>query len=151
SNDTSSRLSEHDFALTYGANTGVFLVNAVLNANNSMFQKFRPYVGVGIGSAVISISDAFSLQVNPLEAGVNHFSTTDDKAATFAAQPKIGFRYDVNPNLNIFAEYRFLYIAPSNFIFGSTIAPGHAATSAWHLDIPSQIYNMGTVGIDFDL
>ncbi len=150
-NDT-TRLSEHDFFVNYPLETGVFLVNAVLNANNSVFGKFKPYVGVGIGSAVVSISNATATQTSPAEPGVNHYnSETSDKAVAFAAQPKVGVHFDLNPHTSVFAEYRFLYLSQTNYTFGSTVVPGHVATSPWLVSIKPQYYNMGTVGIDFDL
>ncbi len=151
-NNETTRLPEHDFLVTYPLKSGVFLVNAVLNANDSFFGKFRPYVGVGIGSAVVSISGATSIQLSPAEPGLNHYnSNPNDKAIAFAAQPKIGLHYDLNPHVSIFAEYRFLYLSPTNYTFGSTVATTHAATSPWQANLKSQNYNMGTVGIDFDL
>jgi hypothetical protein len=150
SNDT-VRLDEHDFLVTYPFNTGVFLVNAVLNSNNSWFERFRPYLGVGIGTAVLSISDATSLQTSPPES-VNHYnSDTSARTIAFAAQPKIGLRYDYNPTTSVFVEYRFLYLSETSYTFGSTVAAGHAPTSPWLVKINPQYYNMGTIGVDFDL
>jgi hypothetical protein len=151
SNDT-TRLPEHHFLVTYPLKTGVFLVNAVLNANNSLFGMFRPYVGMGAGSAVVSISGATAIQLSPAEPGINHYnSNPNDTALTFAAQPKVGVHFDLTPHASVFAEYRFLYLSRTNYTFGSTVAPGHVATSPWLVSIKSQNYNMGTVGIDFDL
>jgi hypothetical protein len=150
-NDT-IRLPEHDFLVTYPLKTGVFLVNAVLNANNSIFGKFTPYVGVGIGSAVVSISDATATQLSPAEPGINHYnSDPDDTAVAFAAQPKIGVHFAISPYANVFAEYRFLYLSETDYTFGSTMALGHVATAPWLVKIKSQHYNMGTLGIEFDL
>lgn len=150
SNDT-LRLDEHDFHVTYPVKTGVFLVNAVLNSNNSVFGRFKPYVGVGIGSAVVSISGANSTQLSPPEFGINHYSADpDDTAVAFAAQPKAGVRFDFG-HASVFAEYRFLYLSETEYTFGSTVALGHAPTSPWQVKIKPQYYNMGTVGIDFDL
>ncbi|MGQ3891298.1 hypothetical protein [Legionella sp. CNM-4043-24] len=151
SNDT-VRLDEHDFRVSFSQKTGVFLINTVLNSDNPSFGRFKPYIGVGIGSAVISVSNASSIQVSPPEPGVNHFNAhTSDTAVAFAAQPKIGFNFDINPRASLFAEYRFLYLSSTDYTFGSTVYPGHAATSPWLVGIQSQYYNMGTVGINFDL
>lgn len=151
SNDT-TRLPEHDFLVQYPLKTGVFLVNAVLNANDSMFGKFKPYIGVGIGSAVQSVSGATSTQVAPPEVGVNHYSgNPDDTVVVFAAQPKIGVHYDLGSRASLFAEYRFVYLSEANFTFGSTIAAGHVPTTPWSVSMRPQYYNMGTVGIDFDV
>lgn len=151
SNDT-ARLPEHDFLVTYPLKTGVFLVNAVLNANDSVFGRFRPYVGVGIGSAVVSISGATATQLSPPEPGINHYNADpNDKAVTFAAQPKIGVHVDLSPRTRVFAEYRYLYLSQTSYTFGSTVVSGHVATSPWQVSINPQHYNMGTIGIDFDL
>lgn len=150
--DNTTRLPEHDFLVTYPLKSGVFLANAVLGANNSLFGRFKPYVGVGLGVAVQSISDARSIQVSPPELGVNHYdSNPNDKALAFAAQPKIGVRFDLSAHTSVFAEYRFLYLSQTNYTFGSTVAAGHAPTSPWLATIKPQNYNMGTVGIDFDV
>jgi hypothetical protein len=151
SNDT-IRLDEHDFLVSYPLKTGVFLVNAVLNANNAVFGMFRPYVGVGIGSAIISISGATATQLSPAEPGINHYNgNANDNAFAFAAQPKVGIHYDFNPHVSLFAEYRFLYLSQTNYTFGSTVAAGHVATAPWAVSIKPQYYNMGTVGIDLDI
>lgn len=151
SNDT-VRLDEHDFLVTLPLKTGVFLVNAVLNSDNPAFGRFRPYIGVGIGSAVQSVSGARSIQVSPPEPGVNHFSAhTSDSDVAFAAQPKIGVHFDLNPRTNLFLEYRYLYLSSTHYTFGSTVAAGHAATSPWLATVKSQSYNMGTIGVQFDL
>ncbi len=151
-NNETTRLPEHDFLVKYPLRTGVFLVNAVLNANNTMFGKIKPYVGVGIGSAVVSIHGASAIQLSPPEPGLNHYnSDSDDTSVTFAAQPKIGFHYDLGSSTSIFAEYRFLYLSETNYVFGSTVAAGHVATAPWQVKIKPQCYNMGTIGIDFDV
>lgn len=151
SNDT-TRLPEHDFLVNYPLKSGVFLVNAVLNANDSLFRRFKPYVAAGIGSALVSVSDATAIQVSPPEFGINHYNSNDsDKAVAFAAQPKVGVRFDLSSHTSVFAEYRFLYLSQTNYTFGSTVAPGHVATAPWEVSIKPQYYNMGTIGIDFDL
>lgn len=151
-NNTSAATFEHDFHVTYPMQTGVFLVNAVLNANSSNLGRFHPYVGVGAGGGVVSISGANSLQTSPPEIGVNHYnSNSDDSSVAFAAQPKVGVSFNVTPNTNVFVEYRFLYISATNFTFGSTSYPTHVATTNWNVQIESQYYNIGTAGIQFDL
>jgi opacity protein-like surface antigen len=149
-NNDTTRLPEHDFLVTYPISTGVFLANTVLNFNSASYAKLRPYVGAGIGAAVLSISNADSLQVAPLEAGVNHYNgNPNDKAAAFAAQTKVGLNYAFNEHLSVFGEYRWLYISDTNFTFGSTVYPTHAPTSSWSANLGSQHYNMGAGGIRF--
>jgi opacity protein-like surface antigen len=151
-NNNTERLDEHNFHALYPLSTGVFLVNAILNANTSLFGKFNPYIGAGIGSAVVSISDAQVTQLSPPEPGVNHFnSDPSDKAVALALQPKIGLSYNFNPHLGVFAEYRFLYLSDTKYLFGSTVYPAHVATAPWQVKIKPQYYNMGTVGIQFDV
>ena len=151
-NNDTTRLLEHDFHVTYPLHTGVFLVNAILNANHANFGKFHPYIGVGAGAAVLSITGANATQKTPAEPGINHYnSRTNDTSLAFAAQPKIGVSFDVSQNTKMFVEYRFLYLSASDFTFGSTVYPTHAATSHWNVNIGSQYYNLGTIGIQYDL
>ena len=151
-NNDTARLDEHDFYVTYPMHTGVFLVNAILNVNHSNFGKFHPYVGVGAGTAVVSISGANSTQKTPSEPGINHYNSgSSDTTLAFAAQPKIGVSFDVNKTTNVFVEYRFLYLSATDFTFGSTVYPTHVATSNWDVKIGSQYYNMGTIGLRYDL
>lgn len=148
--DINTRLNEHDFDVIYPMSTGVFLTNAVLNFNPSSQCRFHPYLAGGIGAAVIHIFDAVSTQVAPAEPGVNHYSANpNDKDTTFAAQAKLGLNFDLCHNMSLFIEYRWLYLANSSYTFGSTIAPGHAPTSPWLVELDSQKYNMGAVGIQY--
>jgi predicted porin len=73
----------------------------------------------------------------------------DDGDATFAGQVKVGASYSLNPHFSLFAEYRWLYVSDSSFTFGSTVAPLHAATSAWRVELGSHDYNMGAVGLRY--
>lgn len=149
SNDT-TRLPEHDFLVTYPVSAGVFLANTVLNFNLANYARWHPYVGAGIGAAVVSISHAGSLQIAPFEANVNHYNgNPNDTVATFAAQTKVGLNFTISEHLSVFAEYRWLYIADTNFTFGSTVYPTHAPTSSWNANLGAQYYNMGAGGIRF--
>lgn len=149
-NNDTSRLPEHDFLVTYPMSTGVFLANTVLNLNLANYARWHPYVGAGIGAAVVSISHADSFQIAPLEANVNHYNgNPHDKAASFAAQTKVGLNFEFNEHLSVFAEYRWLYIADTNFTFGSTVYPTHVPTSSWNAHLGAQSYNLGAGGIRF--
>lgn len=151
-NNATARLVEHDFFVSYPLKTGVVLVNAVLNANHAALGKFHPYIGAGIGAAVISISGATSVQKSPSEPGINHYnSDPNDTSTAFAVQPKIGVTFDLSANTSLFVEYRFLYLAATNFTFGSTSYPTHVATTNWDVKLGAQYYNMGSAGIHFDL
>lgn len=151
-NNSTTRLTEHDFHVSYPMRTGVFLVNAILNATHADLGKYHPYVGIGIGTAVVSISGANSTQKTPAEPGINHYNSgSSDTSIAFAAQPKVGLSFNLNQNTNVFAEYRFLYLSATNFSFGSTVYPTHVATSSWSVALGSQYYNMGSVGVQWDL
>ncbi|MDP3561148.1 MAG: hypothetical protein Q8R83_03090 [Legionellaceae bacterium] len=150
-NDT-TRIDEHYFHVTYPLRTGVFLINSVLNVDHPSLDKFHPYVGVGIGAAVLAISGANSAQKTPAEPGINHYnSNASDTSIAFAAQPKIGMAFDITPSASLFVEYRFLYLSASSYTFGSTVYPTHKVTSDWDVKIGSQYYNMGTIGVHYDL
>lgn len=62
----------------------------VLNFNSANYVSWHPYIGAGIGAAILSISNANSLQTSPPEAGVNHYnSNPNDKVGAFAVQAKV--------------------------------------------------------------
>jgi opacity protein-like surface antigen len=146
-NNDTDRLDEHDFVVKYPMSAGIFLANAVLNFNPPQC-RVHPYIAAGIGGAVISISRATAIQVAPAEPGINHYnSNSSDPEATFAAQGKAGLSFDLNQNFSLFAEYRGLYIAATNYSFGSTVYPGHPVTSNWRVELDSQYYNTGVVGL----
>lgn len=147
------RLPEHDFADTFPTNVGVYLVNGVLSLNNSCsWSNFSPYIGGGIGVANICIRKAKSFQVSPPELGVNHFdSDRTDVTWAFAAQAKAGLRYNICDRFHIFAEYRFVFVDTSRYLFGSTAAAGHVPTSTWNVDMKRNYYNAYTIGLQYDL
>ncbi len=129
----------------------VFLANAVLSFNNPC-QRVHPYVGFGIGNAIVKISDASATQIEPPEEGVNHYNAnTSDTDSTFAGQIKLGLSYDINNYINLFADYRWLYLASTHFVFGSTVSPSHVETSNWQVKLDPQRYNLGNVGIRIKL
>lgn len=147
-----TRLDEHDFLDSFHLNTGVYLANAVFALNNPCWCRFTPYVGLGVGAARISANKAKSIQTDPPERGVNHFnSKRNDSDWTFAAQVKAGIRYNVCQSLHFFGEYRYLFIDSSNYIFGSTVYPNHAATSPWNVKVRNLQYNAFAFGIQYDL
>lgn len=146
-----ARLPEHDFDVVYPMKRSVFLVNTVLTFNKPCLL-IHPYVGLGIGGAIARISGADSTQLSPPEAGVNHYnSNTSDMDTTFAGQVKLGLSYDINDAISVFAEYRWLYLSSTQFTFGSTVYPTHAATSSWLVKLDPQKYNLGSVGIKINL
>lgn len=147
-----SRLEEHDFRNSFKVNSGVYLANAVFSLNSSSLCSFTPYVGVGIGATRLSFKNATSFQTNPAEPDVNHFnSLRNDTSWAFAAQAKVGLRYDFCESFHIFGEYRYLYVDSSNYIFGSTDSEGHAPTSPWNVRVNNTQYNAFVFGLQYDL
>lgn len=151
-NHTVTGLPEHDFFDSFHMNSSVILANAVFSLNSDCLFGFSPYVGGGIGATRISLNRANSLQVEPLEAGINHFnSRRSDSSWAFAAQAKVGLRYNFCQMFHIFAEYRYLYIDASNYIFGATNYPTHVPTSPWNVRVKNGNYNAFAIGLQFDL
>ena len=146
SNNT-SRAPEHNFSVSYPMNRTIFLANAVMGFNNPHWVV-QPYVGLGIGGALLRISSAYAAQVAPPEANVNHYNGNPNASnSAFAGQVKLGLNYDINQYFSVFAEYRWLYIASSNFTFGSTVYTGHPETSSWQVNMDAQRYNMADIGL----
>ncbi|MGE3318196.1 MAG: outer membrane protein [Candidatus Berkiella sp.] len=149
-NNNTDRLEEHSFAVSYPMRTTVFLANAVLGFNNTTLLV-HPYIGLGIGSAIVKVSDANAAQTNPPEPGINHYnSNTNDTTSTFAGQIKIGLDYNLNECISLFAEYRWLYLASADFVLGSAVYPTHAPTSSWQVEIEPQKYHLGSIGVRFN-
>lgn len=151
-NQTVVGLPEHDFADSFHMNSTVILANIVLAINSDCLFGFSPYVGGGIGAARISLDKATSFQVDPVEADINHFnSRRDDSSWAFAAQVKAGLRYNFCRLFHVFAEYRYLYVDDSNYIFGSTNYLTHVPTSPWNVKLKNTHYNAFAIGVQFDL
>jgi opacity protein-like surface antigen len=144
--NNTDRLPEHDFAVSYPTKRNVYLTNAVISFNNPCWVV-EPYIGFGIGGAILQISDATATQISPAEAANHYSANSSDTSATFAGQIKLGLNYDVYKCLSVFAEYRWLYIANSQFVFGSTVYPGHVPTTSWQVNLNPQKYNLGNIGI----
>jgi opacity protein-like surface antigen len=143
------RLDEHDFMFSYPMSRTIFLANAVLSFNNPRLFV-HPYIGFGIGEALVRISGADATQANPPEAGVNHYNTnSSDTTSAFAGQIKLGLSFDINNYISLFADYRWLYLASTDFVFGSTVYPSHVETSSWQVKLDEQRYNLGNIGIRF--
>jgi opacity protein-like surface antigen len=146
----SDRLPEHAFDDTFPTNNAVFLANMVLSFRSS-YPGVTPYIGGGIGAARVSVDGANSLQIDPPEAGINHFNSGTDSAAwTFAAQAKAGVRIALGSNAYLFGEYRYLYVGSTDQIFGPTIEATHVPTTAWTVTFDETSYHLATAGIGFD-
>ena len=126
-----------------------FLTNVVLSVQTP-FQAITPYVGGGIGAACVTISGADSLQVGPPEPGVNHFNSGPDSSSWgFAAQAKAGLRVPLGEVAYLFAEYRYLYVGSTTYIYGSTVYPTHVPTTDWTVHFNDMSHHLGVVGIGF--
>lgn len=151
-NQTVKGLSEHDFSDSFHMNSSVILANMVLSINNDCLFGFSPYVGGGIGAARVSLHKADSFQVEPVEAGINHFnSRRNDSSWAFAAQAKAGLRYNICQLFHIFAEYRYLFVDANNYILGATNYTTHVPTSPWNVKVKNIHYNAFAIGFQFDL
>ncbi len=150
--NNTTRLPQHKFRVTYPQSTAVFLTNAQLGFNLPYLCSFHPYLGLGIGGGILSISSAKSAQIAPAEPGINHFNArASDSAPAFAGQVKVGLSYEISKCASLFAEYRWLYLSSTHYTFGSTVYTGHAVTTSWLVKLGHQEYNMGTVGIRFNI
>ena len=144
------RVPGHTFNDSFPMNTGVFLANVILTFKQAQTNTLYPYLGGGIGGAVIFVSGANASQINPQEPGINHFnSSSSARSNAFAAQAKVGLGYDISAHFKLFGEYRYLYLAPTNYTFGSTQYPTHVATTNWDVHVGSMNYNLGVVGIKY--
>lgn len=144
-----TRLPEHLFEDSFQMNTGVFLANSVWVFKSP--YKIDPYFGAGIGAAILSFSNANSVQVSPAEPGINHFNSNPNASSwAFAAQAKAGLRFNLSEHGRLFAEYRFLYLSSTDYTFGSTVYPTHIPTTKWKVNFASMHYNMGAIGFEYD-
>ncbi len=145
------RLEAHEFEDTFPMNTGVFTTNVVFSLQTPL-PCVHPYIGAGLGTAYTAINGADSLQTAAPEPGVNHFNSGPDSARwSFAMTAKTGCRFDLTDRIWVFAEYRFQNIQATDYAFGPTVYPGHAATSDWnvHLGSISSHFAVGGLGFSF--
>lgn len=144
SNDTITRR----FNISLPMDMGVFLTNAALTLHTP--YKVHPYIGGGVGAAFVSISGADSLQLNTPEPGINHFNSNPNASSWgLAAQAKVGFRVEIDKRWWFFTEYRFLYVSPTDYTFGSTVYPTHVPTTQWNVHSGGMFYNLGVAGLGF--
>jgi opacity protein-like surface antigen len=124
---------------------GVVLANAVLTVQTPWSSRIFPDLGAGAGVARLSIKGANS--TNPGEPGTNHFDSGPDASATaFAMQFKAGLKGEVAMNLLLFAEYRHLFLNPTQYTFGQTLPP-HLPTVSWTVSLGRQSYNLFVAGL----
>ncbi|MCE9650812.1 MAG: outer membrane beta-barrel protein [Parvibaculum sp.] len=138
---------EQTFDDSFSMSTNVFLANAVVGIRTP-YRIITPYIGGGIGAALVSVNGATSEQTNPVEPGINHFNAGADSSAwTFAAQAKAGVRVAVGDSAYVFGEYRYLYVGDVDQAFGSTSYPTHVPTSPWTVRFGDTSYNLFNVGV----
>lgn len=68
-------------------------------------QPVTPYIGVGIGAAVVSANDVALATTAP--PSIPGLQLTDDDDTVFAYQVIVGIGYDVTENLTLTLDYRF--------------------------------------------
>jgi len=142
------RLPAHVFNDSFPMDNAAFLTNVVLSVQTP-FQAITPYVGGGIGAACVTISGADSLQVRPPEL-VNHFNSGPDSSSWgFAAQAKVGLRVALGERAYVFAEYRYLYVGSTTYVFGSTVYPTHAPTTDWTVRFNDTSHHLAVGGLGF--
>ncbi|MBX5453818.1 MAG: porin family protein [Acidobacteriia bacterium] len=148
-NNPTPRVQEHRFFDSFSLDTGVVLANAVFTLQTP--SRFRPYIGVGLGAALVSVSGADSLQESPPEPGINHFNSNPTAiGGNLAAQLKVGAHYEFTSHWSAFVEYRLLFINNTSYFFGSTVYPGiHAPTSPWKVGFGDMFFNLGVAGVDY--
>ena len=140
----------NQFSATYPMHTGVFLLNAILSAHQKD-SKIHPYIGAGIGAAVISIQGATANLTDPAVTDVNFYNSNQDATDwAFATQAKLGIDYTISENTSIFAEYRFLYLTSTSYAFGGANSDSYSSSSDWEVNMGGMTFNMGTIGIRYD-
>ena len=151
---------EHRFQDHMKMNAGIFMANMVFTYDTG--SMFKPYVGGGLGFAVINMNSASSFQTSPsanpnfeMSGGVNgtpvnHFnSNTSAYDVGFASQVKLGLRADLDKNWSAFVEYRYLHINSTEYTFGSTVYPDHSATDNWNYKSGSMDFNNALAGVEY--
>jgi opacity protein-like surface antigen len=109
--------------------------------------RIVPYLGLGAGVARVSIQGADS--ANPGEPGINHFDSGPNASdLAFAGQFKAGLKGEVAKNLLLFAEYRYISISSTRYVFGETLPP-HLPTDPWSVSMGPQAYNLFVAGLQF--
>ena len=150
---------EHRFANSMQVRTTLGMINGVVSYDRG--ARLKPYLGGGVGLAVIQMKDGVSLQTSPLNSSspfeidpvsksdVNHFNSQPDASdVALAVQAKAGLRSHLTSHVSAFAEYRLIHVNESNFTFGSTSYVGHSPTDHWNLTSAALNLHNAVVGID---
>ncbi|HWP00491.1 MAG TPA: isocitrate/isopropylmalate family dehydrogenase [Methylococcus sp.] len=147
-NNPTPRIPEHLFDFRAPMDIGVLMPNLVLTLHTP--YRVHPYIGGGVGAAIISNVGASSIQLAPPEPGINHFNSNPDASDWgFAATARAGLRFDITRHLYFFVEYKFLTIGTTNYTFGSTVFPTHPRTSPWSVHYGDMFEHMGVGGIGY--
>jgi hypothetical protein len=137
---------------SFPMNMGVLFLNGGLEFSDLTFYQFHLYFGGGLGASFVSISRAHFNQINLGERDMSHFDSKGNANEwAFAGQGKGGFSFDMTARLRVFAEYRFLYIAPTDYTFRSKKLPHHSPPIKRNIRFDRLIYNMGAAGFEFNV
>ena len=158
--DTPLSAGNHTFANSGKMQVALFSLNGVLTYKTG--SKLKPYVGAGVGLAFVNMRDAVSQQTGPggTETGqvsvggavvpINHFNSRDRASdITFAVQAKAGVRYQLSNRVSLFAEYRLIRLASTEYTYGSTVYYTHAPTDNWIVKNGAMNLHNGLVGIRY--
>jgi opacity protein-like surface antigen len=149
----------HRFFNQMNMKMGLFMANGIFTYDTD--SMFKPYVGAGLGMALVRMTGATSYQTNPhgepyevtsnTEEVVNYFnSKTKANDFALAGQIKLGIRAEISKHVSAFAEYRYLYVDSTDFTFGSTVYPGgHSPTDNWNVKNNSMGLHNGLVGVQY--
>jgi len=151
---------EHRFRNHMNLDMGVFMANGVFSYETGSILK--PYVGAGMGVALLRMSGASSIQTSPASTDasceitnttggcVNHFNSNNkSNDFAFAAQVKLGLRAEMDKHWSSFAEYRYLWVDSTEYTFGSTVYADHSPTNNWNYKSDSMGIHNALVGVEY--
>ncbi len=135
--------------VTVPTTLGLVMANAVFTFDTPYSDRVQPYIGAGAGVAFVSIKGSDS--ANPSETGINHFNSDPDASdSAFAMQIKAGLKAQVNKQLSLFTEYRYLTVDSTSYTFGATDYPGlHLPTATWRVNMGRQKFNLFVAGLQY--
>lgn len=154
--DTPLSAGNHKFANRAKMKVALFTLNGVVTFDTG--SKLKPYVGGGVGLALVNMRGADSQQTGPggIETAngtsepVNHFNSRNHaNDTTFAFQAKAGVRVQLSKRVSLFAEYRFIHLASTSYTFGSTVYASHAPTDNWVVRNGAMDLHNGLIGVRF--
>lgn len=136
---------------TFPIDGGVFLGSFVGHFGMNCESRYHFFIGGAAGASILLAHDASSYQTRPANnLTLNIFnSNRSDSAWVFAAQGKAGVMYHFTEFFKISGEYRFLYLTPARFTFGSTVADNIPTTNRWRVKFGNSFFNMGDLGFTF--